>query len=161
MLLLSGGYIKNIPQPHRRKYPDPEQKREVQVHITKYDLVGGVHYHVTFIEEPNPIWDPRAQGEASPHFEGTAYGEQIVGWRLAWDDDEGKGREKHSPSLDFKYQVEDFIRATVLEAFPPESHALFDRYGEPYEFEVESYGKPYEFEVEGMRGRYYYQREGD
>ena len=95
--MLTGGYLKDLPLPHRRKFPG-EELRSVWISVSRYSAVGGCHYYVSIREENNPIWDPRTNGERNSDFLGTAYGDKIVGWHRAWDDEEGNGKAGESSS---------------------------------------------------------------
>jgi hypothetical protein len=125
--LSGGGYLKEIPKPHVRMFPNEKSKRRVSVAVMVYDLVGGRHYRVSVTEEDNPIWNSHTQAEHSPNWkeiQGTEYGKKVVGWQVAWDDEEGKGLELYSVGLDFLYQVEDFIRDAWENNFSDETHYL-------------------------------------
>jgi len=70
-----GGNIAEFKKPYKRKYgPKSKLKRPVRVSARKYYGLGQ-HYWVSLHEEDNPIWDAKEKG-----------------WRLCWDDAEGRGR---------------------------------------------------------------------
>jgi len=69
-----GGWLKDVPKPHRRFYDDRRRKRSVEVSVSRF-WGQGDHYYVTLRQDDNPIWD------ATDDF-----------WILAWDDhDKGEG----------------------------------------------------------------------
>jgi hypothetical protein len=70
----SGGYLRDIPDPHVRRWPGDAKPRDVRVHIMRYYGIG-IHYYATVEEEDNPLWDEATQC-----------------WRVAWDDDAARGR---------------------------------------------------------------------
>jgi hypothetical protein len=84
--MLTGGYIKDIPKPHRRMFPG-KTKRKLRISVARYSC--GVHYYVTIREEDNPIWDKSLHGPGW----GKERADKPIGWHVAWDDKKGKGRE--------------------------------------------------------------------
>ena len=80
-----GGYLEDIPKPHIRKWPGCPEKRKIKIRVMRYYSIGH-HYHVSFEEEHNPIWDSKHNY-----------------WTIAWDDKDGKGKR----DIDF-YMEEDF-----------------------------------------------------
>jgi len=136
--LLSGGYLKDIPKPHRRKFPE-FGPRQVRVHIMKYYGIG-VHYYASVEEEDNPIWNPLTYGEKDSYWKDTERGNEVVGWQIAWDDREGRGRRFNSPGTKSPYWIRKWVRETIKKHFRP-----FDAY-----------------EFEDMMGkRMWFYREGD
>lgn len=85
-----GSYLKDIPKPHRLRYPnsDPDDPRYVHIQLLSYMGVapGATHYYAEIREEHNPVWDSRdAAGWGRP-------GEEN-GWAICWDHPrEWKGR---------------------------------------------------------------------
>lgn len=68
-----GGYLKDIPKPHRRLFSDRRRKRAVRVEISRFYGIG-VHYYVSLQLENNPVWNRETKT-----------------WQLAWDDTVGRG----------------------------------------------------------------------
>lgn len=160
----SGGHIKDIPTPHRRKFPG-DARRRVSVSIAVYDMAGGHHYRVSLEEEANPIWNPLTHAQANPDWkeiQGTEHGNSVVGWQQAWDDEEAEGRAFYSGGLDFLYQVEDFINSTWSENFSDETHYLSTRYSDEEVTAKELVREWRELYADIERAnRYYYERDGD
>lgn len=102
-----GGYLKDIPLPHKRRFPSKEEKRQVYVSISKFYGIG-IHYHVSLREEDNPILD-------------TSKEKPI--WREAWDDEEGKGKHFFD-KFKTDAEMEDFIKKTQKKEFPKKTHRL-------------------------------------
>lgn len=76
----SGGYLKDIPEPHIwyfKDAPNP-RKRKVRVHIMRY-YGQGPHYFVGMEQESDFIWDGRE----------NTFRDEPEGWRRLWD--AGKG----------------------------------------------------------------------
>lgn len=70
-----GGYLRDIPRPHRREYSNRSKtRRPVSISIQKFDGIG-IHYYVSIREADNPI---------------RSLKEKV--WRFAWDDKKGKGK---------------------------------------------------------------------
>jgi hypothetical protein len=173
---ISGGHLSEIPEPHVRMFPG-ENKRRVSVSIAVYDIVGGRHYRVSLYEDDNPIWDCRTRKQEAPGIyervvrqcmekdtkADEEYWAQACGWRLAWDDDNGRGREFHSGALDFLYQVEDFITETWEENFSDKTHYLSNLYcGDEVTIAslVAHWREVYQ-DVENYHRDYVYPRDGD
>jgi hypothetical protein len=119
---LSGGHLKDIPLPHLRRSPR-YAPRLVRIVIQHYAGIG-VHWYVDIREEHNPIWNPLTNAEAHPdwdNIQGTEWGQEVIGWQSAWDDDKGKGRTFHSPRLKSPHQAQNWIRETIAKHFQPES----------------------------------------
>lgn len=69
-----GGWLKEVPKPHRRYYDDARRKRTVEVGVSRF-WGQGDHYYVRLKQDDNPIWDTNSES-----------------WRVAWDDHEkGEG----------------------------------------------------------------------
>ncbi len=68
-----GGELKDVPQPHVRRFPTATRKRVITVNVTTWKgmAVGASHFYVRIEAEPNPLWDSK---------EGF--------WRVAWGDKE-------------------------------------------------------------------------
>ncbi|MCG3207172.1 MAG: hypothetical protein FOGNACKC_00772 [Anaerolineae bacterium] len=110
--MIRGGHLNEVPLPHRRRWPDDPQPREVVITILTWAGLspGATHFHLDVHEEDNPIWDSRTQREEMPGLyeevvdklraEGRevnhAYWDGVCGWRVCWDDEEGKGRKETS-----------------------------------------------------------------
>ena len=104
-----GGYLKDIPLPHRRFWPGAPRKKSVRIRIMRY-YGQGPHYHTSLKEEHNPIWDT---------IEGT--------WRESWDDEEGRGRDEWGiadwPNGLRSYQLTKIkIEEILAREFPPEKY---------------------------------------
>ena len=108
--MIFGGYLKEIPKPHKRKFEDKRRKREVTVTITMFFGVGK-HYYVGIREEDNPIWDSTVE-EHGP-----------IGWHHAWDDD-GKNGERFSERFTIKEDAERYIKKKFKKHFPKKTHKL-------------------------------------
>lgn len=107
-----GGYLKDIPKPYKRKFPD-ERKRRVCVLVTQYYGIG-IHFYVHIREEENPIWDEKENC-----------------WRIAWDDEsEETGGKRFHKRLNTSEQVENFIKETWEKEFSEETHVLEFQYDE-------------------------------
>ncbi len=100
----SGGHIKDIPLPHKRYFDDSRRRREVRVDILMFSGIG-VHYYVYISEEDNHIWDISKDG----------------GWRIAWDDEKGKGKNIRN-KFNTPEQAEEFIREILRKQFPSKTH---------------------------------------
>jgi len=137
-----GGYLKDIPEPHKRMFPG-EKKRAVKVTVMKYDMVaGGIHYHVTMEEGSNPIWDS-----------------SVEDWRGAWDDDDLGGAIEHE-TTDTIGQATDFIKRVWSEKFSDDTHYLHS-FTSTKEMSIDDLDKYWRELFKPMPGdRYYYQREG-
>lgn len=107
----SGGYLKEIPKPHKRYFDDRRRRREVTIHITIYQGIG-MHYHVTLSEEDDSIWNI----SSSEYYE-----DEVVGWQTARDDDRSKG-ESISEKFNTPRQAEAFVRKTLRRRFPRKTH---------------------------------------
>ena len=62
---LYGGYLKDIPKPHYRRYDIVDEKIPIGINIIKYYGVG-VHYHVSFGYPCNPILNVKTKEWQSP-----------------------------------------------------------------------------------------------
>jgi hypothetical protein len=103
---ISGGHLKDIPQPHVRKFPGPSP-RQVTIAIKRYFGIGH-HYYGSVDEENNPIWNSEDNA-----------------WQETWDDREGKGRTFSSlgdVSIDVIHQ---WIRRILDEHFQPKADYEF------------------------------------
>ncbi len=76
----TGGYLKDIPLPHTRKFDSSGKGRTVTASVFNFDV--GVHYWGKVSEEDNPIWNTAIDW----------YTRAQAGWTVAWDDDAGRGR---------------------------------------------------------------------
>jgi hypothetical protein len=85
-----GGYIRDLPLPHRRYWPNEAEQRGVTIRFRDWSAaIGGSHINLEIKEEHNYIWDEK---------------ERI--WRECWDDDKGMGFR-----LDTKFErYEDAIK---------------------------------------------------
>ena len=74
--MLSGGYIKDIPEPHVRRWPS-NGRLEVTVYINSWVgySPGAKHWYSKVEESHNPIWNSDEQM-----------------WQQAWDDKDGRGQ---------------------------------------------------------------------
>jgi hypothetical protein len=120
---LRGGYLKDIPEPHIRKYPE-FGPRLVRISITRYYGLGP-HYTASIEEEDNPLWNRLTRAESDPYWEDTPSGEEIIGWQVAWDDEEAKGRSFFSKRSKSWYRVYLWVRRIVAKHFQPESDYEF------------------------------------
>lgn len=93
MTEMSGGKLKDIPQPWERKWPDlemrrqprweqkqppTEEKRRITLRFSSYvgtSAINATHYTVRIEEENNPIWNTEREL-----------------WQRAWDDIDCEGR---------------------------------------------------------------------
>lgn len=130
--MITGGYLRDVPKPHNRKWPDSSDKRNVLVTVGVYQAIGE-HYYVSIAEEHNPVWDTR---------DAWVWGRpgEAIGWRKCWDDVEGQGKVFEG-KFDLRCQADSFIQRIVSEHFPPETHRVL-------------------INAENMED-YYYRRSGD
>lgn len=109
-----GGKLSEIPKPHRRLFDDKRRKRKLKISVQVFYGIGR-HYHVTVRQEDNPIWNPLTQAQASPSWrevQNMDYGKEIVGWQLAWDDEDGHGKSVLD-KFDTLTQAKNFIKKAV------------------------------------------------
>ena len=113
--MLSGGYLKDIPKPHRRRWPDDtEAKRCVHIRCAMYSV--GVHYWVSLEEEDNPLWNSGVYNDSWGDSAGT-----IIGWQIAWDDEDARGRRFEKQTKSFA-EAQHFARKVMAEHFPPDQY---------------------------------------
>jgi hypothetical protein len=120
---LRGGYLKDIPRPHIRKYPR-WGPRLVRISITRYWGIG-LHYSASIDEVANPLWNRLTHAEKDPYWEGTERGNEVIGWQVAWDDEEAKGRSFLSPRCLSRYWAYVWVQKIIAEHFQPESDYEF------------------------------------
>lgn len=96
---LSGGYLREIPKPHIRRYPNSKSKRTLTIQVLQYP--GFPHYFVVLRGEHNTIWNSQ---------------EEV--WQEAWDDKEGAAPYHDSGELDNYQEVLDWIEANAEKYFP-------------------------------------------
>jgi len=105
--MIMGGYLADIPKPHRRKFPG-DHPREVRVRLTSWIGIspGAKHWYVDIKEEDNYLWD---EAEHS--------------WRIAWDDKKGQGPSERAEfaGLDARDQALRWIRKMVRERYSNKS----------------------------------------
>lgn len=106
--MLWGGYLREIPKPHKRKWPESREKRTVNISCSIYSGIGK-HYYVSILEEDNPIWNAKREV-----------------WQKAWDDKKGKGKSFGTRSFDSHRQAMDHIRKILAENFSPETHWFYE-----------------------------------
>jgi hypothetical protein len=110
-----GGHLKEIPEPHIRRYPNPYEKRQVKIRVSSWVgvSVGAVHTYVRVHEEENPLWRPAWDEEIEPgrmvHWEDA--------WQAAWDDKEAAGREFEKDVLHLK-QAAKWLAGILKKNFP-------------------------------------------
>ncbi len=97
---ISGGSIKDLPEPHIRKFDDKRLKRKLIVNITVYYSLGR-HYYVSVREEFNSIYDAKEKGG-----------------RDCWDDEIGKGKNFYIPKFDNRLEMEKYLRRLKRWVFP-------------------------------------------
>jgi len=75
--MIFGGYFSDIPEPHRFKYPDSDEKRVVRVTINSWVGIspGAIHYYATIQEEENPVWNATINEDTG----------EAEGWTVCWD----------------------------------------------------------------------------
>ena len=114
--MITGDYLKNVPLPHVRKWPNSSEKHSVSVRVGCY-LAIGKHHFVKIHEGFNPIWDCRDAG---------AWGRagEAMGWRKCWDDVEGRGKVFEGV-FDLRCQADGFIKEIVTKHFPPEAYHVY------------------------------------
>lgn len=108
--MISGGYLKDIPQPHRRQWPKETRKRRLNIRISRYSGIGR-HYYVAARQEHNPIWDSR---------DAASWGQpgEPNGWRYCWDDKEGAGKFLSSEQFNIHAEATMWIEDVLLPQFP-------------------------------------------
>ncbi len=125
-----GGYLKDIPKPHKRKWPGHAERRRINITVGSFGIVGGIHYYVTLREEDNPIWDstPDRYSKGEPS-----------GWTSAWDDDKANGRifERKCKSL---HEVARFTDLVLALNFSKDKYEITTSGGRPYLGFLETYG---------------------
>ena len=95
---MSGGYLREIPKPHRRMFtPGGRKKRSVRLSVFVYS--NGRHYKTSLYQEDNPIWNRETKC-----------------WQRAWDDDEGKGK-RLDRSCDSTVEVRRWVRHVLAAIF--------------------------------------------
>lgn len=113
----TGGYLREIPEPHRRKWPESKERRTVSVSLGRF--TGFPHWHVTIREEDNPIWDSRDAAEWKRPGE-------AIGWTLCWDDHSAERKGKtFDGTFDSQSEAMRFIEQVTQEYFPLETHRVF------------------------------------
>lgn len=103
---ISGGYLKEIPTPHVRRWPSVVL-RPVFVHIAVYDVVGGKHYYPDIKEQDNPIWNAKREC-----------------WQIAWDDEQARGRAFIHPGFNRLIDAHEWVASILAEHFPPTTHKV-------------------------------------
>jgi hypothetical protein len=99
----SGGYIKEVPLPHKRWY-NGRRKREVKIGV--YVWWGtGTHYYASVEEDDNAIWNTK---------------ENL--WQLCWDDPE-KGK-RFDKKFDNIGQARDWVTKLLRKHFPKKTHKV-------------------------------------
>lgn len=105
-----GGYLKDIPQPHKRMHPNKQQKRRVTFQILTW--IGwdpsAKHYFSKLIEEPNFIYNSKTKM-----------------WVHAWDDKECYGKTFQRAFTNMK-KARKWAIDTYRDKFSPETHYLMD-----------------------------------
>lgn len=114
-----GGYLKDIPLPHRYKWPGTDEQREVRAQISHYAGSGGRRYYASMEQERNPIWD------ASDAAEWGRPGEP-KGWTGCWDDKEHKGAMLTTRPFDTHVQAMLWFDKMMRERFPDHEITVSD-----------------------------------
>lgn len=74
-----GGYLRDIPLPHERRWPGSTIKRDATLRISNWM----VHWWAEIVEDENPIWDSAQEV-----------------WRCCWDDDKSDKSERGGRRID-------------------------------------------------------------
>lgn len=100
---MHGGYLKEIPKPHRRWY-NGRRKREVKIGVHVFWGVG-IHYYVTVEEDDNAIWNSKDKL-----------------WQLCWDD------PKKGKRFDQKFgnivEAREWVKKLQQKHFPKKTHKM-------------------------------------
>jgi hypothetical protein len=94
-----GGYVKEIPKPHKRFFDDKRRVWPIRVSITRYMGIG-VHYYPSLELESNPIWNAEAKS-----------------WQLAHDDDEGAEKRIRGPQCNSYEEAAKWVEYTYKTRF--------------------------------------------
>jgi len=108
--MITGGYLKDIPLPHKRQWLGEERQRNLRVRIVRY-FGAGKHYYVSAEQAFNPVWDSSDAADWSRPGEPR-------GWTACWDDKEGKGKLLSSGRFGTRLQAMNWIQDIVLPQFP-------------------------------------------
>jgi hypothetical protein len=113
-----GGHLKDIPEPHVYYWPGADIKRKMTCRIMRFYGAGGRHYHVSVMQEDNPVWD----GRECKYRPG-----EPQGWTVPWDRDfPGKGgtawdlfrNEEVKSIYRVRLQARQDIEAAVTKYYP-------------------------------------------
>lgn len=118
--MLTGGYLSEIPEPHIRMWPDTTghgMERVLSIQVSRYEMSVVKHYHVSWEQEFNAIWDSRTMAEENEMYRETSVADEIVGWHKAWDDEEGRGEMGHNFDSTTRGEVL-LLVASVVARFP-------------------------------------------
>lgn len=117
-----GGHIKDIPEPHVRRFPAPPGSkdwdgtpllRDVRVQAVKYFQ----HWHIRIREEDNPVWDPNPNVAFN-------HPDEPIGWSEPWDDEGGKGRVFLNSSHGSSVEARKWIASIIRRHFPKTTHKI-------------------------------------
>lgn len=108
--MVTGGYLRDIPKPHKRRWPNETLQRCLMVTISHYSGFGR-HYYVSAEQGHNPIWDIR---------DAVDWGRpgKSIGWTACWDDEEGRGKVLSSSQFNTHIQATGWIEKVLLPQFP-------------------------------------------
>jgi len=123
--MITGGYLKDVPLPHKRRWPGEKRQREVHAQIARYVGAMGRHYYASIQEERNPIWDTS-----------DAFGRPgVAGWVCCWDDEGCKGKQLFTEKFDTHVQAMGWVKRMMTEHFPDHELIVDDYSGEYYQRE--------------------------
>ncbi len=103
-----GGYLKDIPKPHRRYFSTKRRKRRVEISCAIWWGHGGNHRNVTIQEEDNPIWNSTEES-----------------WQISWDDKDGHGQtlERRFKKTEID-KMNAWIKRNLEKHFPGHRHIV-------------------------------------
>jgi hypothetical protein len=100
-----GGYLKEVPKPHKRWYDDKRRKRVVQIEVMVFWGIGH-HYYVNIKEDWNGIWN--AKDEL---------------WQECWDDPKARGKQ-FDKKFDNCVLAAEWVKQIQKKHFPKRTHKL-------------------------------------
>lgn len=123
--MITGGYLKDVPLPHKRRWPGEERQREVRAQVSRYLGGGGRHYYASMEQEQNPIWDTSDAAD-------WGRSGQEMGWICCWDDKGCRGAMLTTRPFDTHIQAMLWFDKMMQERFPDHELIVSDYSGEFY-----------------------------